>query len=271
MVVPVSGHASIVVRLIVTADSVTELDDVAGKVLVAGSHGGIVAAHYAATARVRALILNDAGIGKDQAGIAGLRWAEPLGLAVAAVAHRSARIGDGLDMLVHGVISNANRHAALLGVTPDMPCRDAAVRLSAASIPQGPVPDYGEGRYELAPGVWGLDSIGLVLQQDAGRLLLIGSHAALHGGRRESALSVDAAFAAFNDAGGVSSRLPVLDERDIPAATVGCMSARIGDARSMWETGVLTQVNGAAARFDVIAGQPVRAAIDRIIAAQKKG
>lgn len=36
---------------------------------------------------------------------------------------------------------------------------------------------------------------------DAGRVLLIGSHAALHGGRPESALPVDAHAAVFHDAG----------------------------------------------------------------------
>lgn len=44
----------------------------AGKVLVAGSHGGIIAAHLGAKAGVHALILNDAGLGKDRAGIAAI-------------------------------------------------------------------------------------------------------------------------------------------------------------------------------------------------------
>jgi len=47
--------------MIVEADSVAELTDVAGRVLVAGSHGGIVTAHYAAQAWARAAIFNDAG------------------------------------------------------------------------------------------------------------------------------------------------------------------------------------------------------------------
>jgi len=46
------------------ADSVTTLGDVRGKVLVAGSHGGIVAAYLGANAGAHALILNDAGIGE---------------------------------------------------------------------------------------------------------------------------------------------------------------------------------------------------------------
>ena len=71
--------------LIAAADSVTQVKDIRGQVLVAGSHGGIVAAWYAAKAGVRAVILNDAGIGKDEAGVAGLRWLEAIGMAAAAL------------------------------------------------------------------------------------------------------------------------------------------------------------------------------------------
>ena len=92
------------------------------------------------------------------------------------------------------------------------------------------------------------------MPEDAGRILVIGSHGALHGGRPESALGVEAAAAVFNDAGvgadriGIS-RLPVLAARGIPAATVDCMSARIGDGRSMWESGLISHVNAIAARW----------------------
>ena len=48
----------------------------AGKVLVAGSHGGVIAAYLGAKAGVHALVLNDAGLGKDRAGIAGLFYLE---------------------------------------------------------------------------------------------------------------------------------------------------------------------------------------------------
>ncbi len=60
--------------LVATAESVTRLEDVAGKVLVAGSHGGIVAAYLGAKAGAHALVLNDAGLGLDPAGIAGLAY-----------------------------------------------------------------------------------------------------------------------------------------------------------------------------------------------------
>jgi len=232
-------------------------------VLIAGSHGGIIAAYYAAKARVHAVILHDAGVGKDQAGVAGLTYLEPIGMAAAAVDHASARIGDGADMLARGVISRVNRFAS--GVTIGMSCRDAAVRLSRAPAPRGEPPPYAEGRYELAAGVLGLDSIGMLLPEDAGRILVIGSHGALHGARPESALGVHARLAIFNDAGGnATSRLPVLDARGIPAATVDCMSARIGDARSMWETGVLSHVNRSAASARIAPGMGAREAAKHV-------
>jgi hypothetical protein len=261
---------------IVTAESLTQLDDVTGKVLVAGSHGGIIAAWFGARAGVHALILNDAGLGKDRAGIAGLFWLEDIGMAAAAVDCMSARIGDGADMLARGVISHANAYAAMHGVVGGQSCVDAAERLRAAPPPRSGPPPYAEGRWCVDAGrleVWALDSVGKVEPGDAGRILVIGSHGALHGGRPDSALGVDAAAAVFNDAGvgadriGIT-RLPVLAARGIPAAAVDCMSARIGDGRSMWESGRISHVNEVAARMGVAREMSVQAFVGAIRAAQ---
>ena len=240
----------------------TRLSGVAGQVLVAGSHGGVIAAFLGAAAGVHALILNDAGLGKDRAGIAGLVYLEEIGMAAAAVDCMSARIGDGADMLARGVISHVNVFAALCGVVTGQSCRDAAERLRQAGAPRAALSPYAEGRWRISAGtpeIWALDSTGKVEPEDAGRILVIGSHGALLSGRRESALAVDAAAAVFNDAGigadriGIS-RLPVLAARGIPAATVDCMSARIGDGRSMWESGLLSHVNIVAAKMGVARG-----------------
>ena len=253
--------------LVAAAESVTRLKDVAGKVLVAGSHGGVVAAWYGAKAGVHALVLNDAGVGMDRAGIAGLVYLEAIGMAAAAVDCMSARIGDGADMLARGVISHANVYAALCGVVAGQSCREAAERMRAAPKPRSGPPPYAEGRRRVAAGppeVWALDSLGMVEPEDAGRILVIGSHGALLGGRPESALPVDAAAAVFNDAGvgadhiGIT-HLPVLAARGIPAATVDCMSARIGDGRSMWESGLISHMNAVASQKGVMRGMSVQA------------
>ncbi len=239
----------------------------AGKVLVAGSHGGVIAAYYGAKAGAHALILNDAGIGMDEAGIAGLAYLDAIGIAAAAVSHASARIGDGADMLARGVVSRANACAARAGVSAGQSCSAAAGLLRSAPGAVSPPPPYEEGRslqHAGPPEVWALDSVGMLTPDDAGRILIIGSHGALHGGRPESALGVDACAAVFNDAGvgadGIGiTRLAVLDARGIPAAAVDCRSARIGDARSMWDGGVLSHINEGARRAGAFAGQGVSA------------
>ena len=256
--------------MIVAAESVTALGEQArGAVLVAGSHGGVIAAYLAAVAGARAVILNDAGVGKDAAGIAGLAYLDAIGMAAVTVAHGSARIGDGADALARGVVSHCNLAAAKLGVACGMPCREAAALLERAPVPSATPPAYAEGRYLLSrspgrPDVWGLDSVGKVAPADAGCILVVGSHGALHGGRPESALSVAALGAVFNDAGlgadraGIT-RLPVLAGRGVAAASVDCFSARIGDARSMWATGILSHVNRIAAGRGIRPGMPVTA------------
>jgi hypothetical protein len=246
--------------MIVTADSVTQLPPVARRVLVTGSHAGRVAAHYAAQAGVRAVIFHDAGLGKDEAGVAGLALLEAAGIAAAAVGHASARIGDGADVLARGVVSRCNAPAVLCGVRIGQRCHDAAVRLSAAPLAAGTLPQQQEGRHALAEGVLGCDSIGQLVAADAGRVLVIGSHASLHGGRPESALPIHAALAVFHTGGGDCSRHPILDLRGVPAAAVEGSSARIGDARSLWESGVLAVANRAAERAGVAPGMSVQAA-----------
>ena len=260
-------------RAILAAESVTELGEaVRGAVLAAGSHGGLIASYLGAKAGAHALILNDAGGGLEEAGIAGLPWLDAIGMAAAAVSHLSARIGDGADSLARGVISCANVRATRAGVVPGMSARAAAEKLRDAAPPFAPPPPYAVGRWLVTTlngaEVWALDSVGKLVPEDAGRILLIGSHGALHGGRSDSALNLHGApiaarAAVFNDAGvGVDgagiTRLAELDARAIPAATVSHISARIGDGRSMWHSGVLSHVNQLAGAHGACAGMPVR-------------
>src|SRR5690625_4748573 len=114
------------------ADTITRLPDARGAVLVTGSHGGIYAAYLAVRAQVRAVIFNDAGIGLEEAGVAGLLWLERLGVAAAAVDHASARIGNAAEMMQLGRISRTNRLAGACGVTPGQPCQEAAALLEKA-------------------------------------------------------------------------------------------------------------------------------------------
>ena len=104
-------------------DSVVKLPAEAnGAVVVGGSHAAVYAAYMSAKFGCRAAIHHDAGIGNDEAGVSGLVYADKLGMAMAAVATASARIGDGQDLHQRGIISRANTLAAACGVTPGMSC-----------------------------------------------------------------------------------------------------------------------------------------------------
>ena len=262
---------------ILLADTVTRLAaEHAGCVVVTGSHGGMIAASYVARARIRAAAFNDAGRGCDDAGIAGLAALDGIGIAAFAVAHTSARIGDAADSLAHGIVSACNGAAAAFGVAKRMRCEEAARRVATAPWRQGVVPVAPDARSLLARGdgsgapVWGLDSIGLVDASDAGAILVVGSHGALHGGDPASALHVAARAAFFHDAGSGKddagiSRLPALAARGLPAAAVDYRSARIGDARSLWRTGILSAVNTPAASYGIGEGMRVRDAAERLL------
>ena len=255
---------------IVTVDSITRIGaEAAGAVVVNASHGGAYAAYLAAKLGAVAAIFNDAGVGRDRAGIGGLDYLAGLGMPAATVGHETARIGDGADMLARGVITHANAPAAALGVAPGMNCRAAATVLQRAKPPRNAPPDALEAAFLLegsAPLVWALDSASLVAPEHKDAIVLTGSHGGLLGGRPETALKYDVRAAFYNDAGiGIDeagvSRLPALDARGIPAATVSAASARIGDARSTYEDGVLSRVNARAATLGLETGMSARDAV----------
>jgi hypothetical protein len=105
-------------------DSITELGpEDCGCIAVSGSHGGISSARYAAAARPLLSVFNDAGGGKDAAGLAALALLQLQGLAACTVSHASARIGDAQSTLADGIISGVNGQAAALGVQSGQTCR----------------------------------------------------------------------------------------------------------------------------------------------------
>lgn len=118
-------------------DSITELKPGldAGCVAVSGSHGGISSARYAAAAVPLIAIFNDAGVGKDRAGLAALDFLQACGIAACAVAHHGARIGEARSTLQDGVIAHCNDAARALGAAPGQLCRVLVVRLCGAAKP----------------------------------------------------------------------------------------------------------------------------------------
>src|ERR1700681_3293116 len=143
----------------VISDSVTTFSrEERGRAALAGSHAGIYAAYLAAKAGVKGVILSDAGIGREQAGIGGLELLQELGVPGAAIGHRSARIGDGADCLQRGIITHVNEAAAQAGLHPRMSARVALDLLAASDLPPSPAPaPLAESRHRIgaaeAPGV----------------------------------------------------------------------------------------------------------------------
>lgn len=246
---------------IAVRDSVTRIEGLSGGVLVAGSHGGVYAGYAAAKAHMRAVILNDAGVGRDQAGIGALSWLQSIGTPAATVGHDTAALGNGAAMIATGLISHANAAAQALGVSPGMACAEAAERLRAAGPAAEKVPEIAESCRLLMvgpPQIWALDSNAMVDARHVGAIVVTGSHGSYLGTDPRTALKVDAYAALYNDACAdpryaAITRLPALDERGIAAATVSAASARIGDALSTYADGVLSHVNAAAR---ALGGQP---------------
>jgi hypothetical protein len=261
---------------ITLVDSVTHLGaEARGAVAVCGSHGGMYAAWVAARAGVRAVVLNDAGIGKNSAGIAGVLWLAGLGIPAVAIDHRSARIADGKDMLQSGIVSTVNEVAARHGCLPGHTTRQVAkCLLDNAEDIDAEVPDIGESRARIANtghrAVWAIDSVSLARAEDRRAIVLTGSHGALLGGKPDHVLEEDVFAAFFNDAGGGKdgagfARLPTLDKRGIAAGTVSSNTARIGDGRSTYETGVVSHLNETARRLELREGMSAREAVARLV------
>ncbi len=258
------------IKLFDSATSVTASDS--GCVAVTGSHGGLYTAFLVSKYQVKAAAFSDAGVGFQKSGIAGLDYLEKIGIPAIAISHNSARIGDAQDTIQRGIVSYANAQAMGLGCHATQSCVDALERLRDASPAQEKGEPLQESRVLLRQSpipVWGIDSASLVRPDDVGSIIVTGSHGGLVGGREENALKVDAVAAIYHDAGvGIDgagiTRLPALDKRGICAATVAANSAAIGDARSMWARGVISNVNNAAQEAGAEVGESVQHFVDCI-------
>lgn len=115
-------------------DSISSISpDHAGQVIVSGSHGGVSAARFVVDEPNPpfAVFFNDAGRGKDDAGIVGLAMVQARGVIGATYSHQSARIGEAADGLAHGVLSFLNARAREAGLREGLDVREAVRRLGA--------------------------------------------------------------------------------------------------------------------------------------------
>ena len=245
--------------LVLVVDGVVKLPPEAnGAVVVGGSNATAYAAYFSAKAGVRAAIHHDCGIGRDEAGVSGLPWANQHGMAMAAVATDSARVGDAADMLKRGIISRANRLAATCGVENGQTVAQAVELLKSAPWPHDADVVAPVERRTFIHGVLCIGSISLATSEDAGLVVASGSH----GGVTAAPFtrSFKPRFAFFNDAGfGVdragAACLSILDSEGIAAATVAADSACIGDGQSTLTQGIISAVNDAAYRLGARVGE----------------
>jgi hypothetical protein len=113
-------------------DSITQITaDMEDAVIVSGSHGGVSSASYVVNAPKEpfAVFFNNAGVGKDNAGIEALAILDGLDILAFAYSHDSARIGQAQDGLAHGVITHVNVTAQSLSGWVGKEVRDLVAHL----------------------------------------------------------------------------------------------------------------------------------------------
>lgn len=113
-------------------DSITQVTGAdRGAVVVTGSHGGLSSGWYAANVAARLYVFNDAGVGRDRAGVAALADLDRLDLPAVAVTHMSARIGDAADTWARGLVAESNGAANRIGARTGETLRDVVAGLTA--------------------------------------------------------------------------------------------------------------------------------------------
>ena len=116
---------------VILVDSVSKVEPGdGGAIVVSASHGGQSSGEFALVAPLTACFFNDAGIGKDEAGVSSLPMLDGRGIAALAVSHESGRIGDAADMWEHGIVSRVNETARKRGARAGMSVQDAVRALA---------------------------------------------------------------------------------------------------------------------------------------------
>ena len=257
---------------ILLADSITHVPDQSPipPVIICGSHGGWAAAVFAAQKRVKGVIFNDAGGGKDQAGIAGIFFLEKQGIYAAAVDAFTARIGIARETEA-GIVSRVNAPAKEAGIRPGILARKAAEIMQEApalkTVEGSRTPEeFAEQRMVIHSSPAGyrivtMDSNSMVTPENRNDIILTGSHGGLVGSAPAVKYAVIAAF--YNDAGigkegaGIT-RLPWLQKAGIIGVTVDAATAKIGVGMETYESGVISHVNSLARQMGISPGMRAR-------------
>ena len=245
-----------------------------GDVVVVGSYCGTRVLAPIFTRGVRAIIATDAGIGKDEAGVSGLKHGETIGVPVASIAAMSAETSNGRSTLL-GTISRANAQARALGVYPGQVAWEAAALLAKApagkSIPTSPGEEEAPVVVETTPKgrIWATPGSTAIREKIPNDVFCSGANSSRV--MSDGALRMGAKGAIANDAGialnnSAVEGVMILGANGVPAASVSTMSARLGEGLSTWNDGVISVVNDVAAKLGVKVGQTAKEAARLILA-----
>lgn len=118
---------------IIGMDSITHVEkEDSGHLILSASHGGSSAGSYGLKYPFAAVFFNDAGVGKDNAGITALTMLGEAGIAGGTYSHMTARIGEARDSWENGVISHVNQAAQKLGFRQGDSIKEAMRRVAKA-------------------------------------------------------------------------------------------------------------------------------------------
>jgi len=272
-------------------DSLGDLNaDNASPILVCASHCGDngTFSRKLKTCRVKAVFLNNAGIGKNQAGISGLPHYAAEGILACAVNHNSAEIGIARDTWESGIISHTNTLAGEAGIQPGESVQEAVARIikiiDKTSLIQKNTNSESTNKKEENSNKVDLkkqtqtqmdgvsitvtDSITFLNESNAGDIVVCGSHGGVSAGHYAQKHHLKAVF--FNDAGigknnaGIKS-LESLSEAGILACTVDCMSAEIFNGQDILDNGIITVCNQLAKTRNIKEKMTVKEAIKYIV------
>lgn len=259
-------------------------------ILVCGSHcgGNRDLARHVKNCHVKAVFLNNAGVGKNQAGIRGLTHYEAEHMLACAVDHNSAEIGIARDTWESGIISHTSTQAEAVGIQIGDTVKEAVAKIiKIIDLPSSTqknknleslINENEENRNKVdlkkqiqtqidGVSITVTDSITFLNENNAGDIVVCGSHGGISAGAYAQKYRVKAVF--FNDAGigknhaGIKS-LESLNDAGILACTVDCMSAEIFNGQDVLDNGIITVCNQLAKTRNIKEKMTVKEAIKYI-------
>jgi uncharacterized protein YunC (DUF1805 family) len=276
---------------IVRLDSLGDLQpNNSNPILVCGSHCGDngIFARKLKNCHVKAVFLNNAGIGKNLAGISGLSHYEAENILACAVDHYSAEIGVANDTWESGIISHTNTLAEEVGIKIGDSVKEAVAKIiNLMDLPTStqknlnfefPINEEKENSSKVdlkkqiqiqidGVNITVTDSITFLNESNAGDIVVCGSHGGVSAGHYAQKHRLKAVF--FNDAGigknnaGIKS-LDTLSDAGILACTVDCMSAEIFNGQDILDNGIITVCNQLAKSRNIKVKMTVKEAIKYI-------